>query len=49
MKKHWYFTLIYLCPLCLCERRYKQRRYGRKPTYHKTYKVVEEYDYCEAW
>lgn len=45
MKKYWYKTTVFYCPLCSSERKYRERMPLPKPT--KTWEFHASYDYCD--
>lgn len=48
IKKYWYLTELWICPICGKEIKYKQRKYTKKPKeVTDLIKVKYVYDYCE--
>ncbi len=50
-KTYWIETDIYYCPLCMREKKYRQRVYDRpRPEkWHERNHIIETWDYCDAF
>lgn len=46
MKKYWYVCHVEYCPVCGCERKYRERVYEKPDTY---WLIQDVYDWCDAF
>lgn len=45
----WYFITIYECPICLGDKKTRERRLSKKPTeYWERHQLIQAYDYCDT-
>jgi len=48
-KKYWYLTMVFWCPICGNEDRYRERKYSTKPRDpEERYEWVVSWDYCDV-